>query len=157
MAQTGKAQLNYCVTLICILIKLPLNDANHLSRCGRTISCSGTRLTTEASACSVFPQTKSGSPISCSSTSKLICLDLPILNSFRHLLFGFSFSADGNYEVRYKSNVLIYPDGEVLWVPPAIYQVRDIISMFRIIIVVPLQYWQAPFVHSAICWSIALI
>ncbi len=32
-------------------------------------------------------------------------------------------SADGNYEVRYKSNVLIYPDGEVLWVPPAIYQV----------------------------------
>jgi hypothetical protein len=33
-------------------------------------------------------------------------------------------SADGNYEVRYKSNVLIYPTGEVLWVPPAIYQVR---------------------------------
>ena len=33
-------------------------------------------------------------------------------------------SADGNYEVRYKSNVLIYPDGEVLWVPPAIYQVN---------------------------------
>lgn len=33
-------------------------------------------------------------------------------------------SADGNYEVRYKSNVLIYPNGEVLWVPPAIYQVR---------------------------------
>lgn len=33
------------------------------------------------------------------------------------------FSADGNYEVRYKSNVLIYPDGEVLWIPPAIYQV----------------------------------
>ena len=32
-------------------------------------------------------------------------------------------NADGNYEVRYKSNVLIYPDGEVLWVPPAIYQV----------------------------------
>nr|CAD7458211.1 unnamed protein product [Timema tahoe] len=31
-------------------------------------------------------------------------------------------SADGNYEVRYKSNVLIYPNGEVLWVPPAIYQ-----------------------------------
>lgn len=31
-------------------------------------------------------------------------------------------SADGNYEVRYKSNVLIYPTGEVLWVPPAIYQ-----------------------------------
>lgn len=33
------------------------------------------------------------------------------------------YSADGNYEVRYKSNVLIYPNGEVLWVPPAIYQV----------------------------------
>lgn len=32
------------------------------------------------------------------------------------------FSADGNYEVRYKSNVLIYPDGGVMWVPPAIYQ-----------------------------------
>lgn len=31
-------------------------------------------------------------------------------------------NADGNYEVRYKSNVLIYPDGEVLWIPPAIYQ-----------------------------------
>ncbi|XP_027219384.1 acetylcholine receptor subunit beta-like 1 isoform X2 [Penaeus vannamei] len=31
-------------------------------------------------------------------------------------------NADGNYEVRYKSNVLIYPYGEVLWVPPAIYQ-----------------------------------
>ncbi|KAH6932180.1 hypothetical protein HPB50_003491 [Hyalomma asiaticum] len=31
-------------------------------------------------------------------------------------------SADGNYEVRYKSNVLIYPSGQVMWVPPAIYQ-----------------------------------
>nr|QRN45443.1 nicotinic ACH-beta1 receptor [Carausius morosus] len=31
-------------------------------------------------------------------------------------------NADGNYEVRYKSNVLIYPDGEVMWIPPAIYQ-----------------------------------
>nr|AGK89912.1 nicotinic acetylcholine receptor subunit beta 1 [Pandalus japonicus] len=31
-------------------------------------------------------------------------------------------NADGNYEVRYKSNILIYPHGEVLWVPPAIYQ-----------------------------------
>ena len=108
-----------------VLIYFSFNDANNISRCGRTISCSGTRPIMEASACSVFPQTKSGSPISCSSTSKLICLDLPILNSFRHLLFGFSFSADGNYEVRYKSNVLIYPDGEVLWVPPAIYQVSD--------------------------------
>ncbi|XP_035226033.1 acetylcholine receptor subunit beta-like 1 [Stegodyphus dumicola] len=31
-------------------------------------------------------------------------------------------NADGNYEVRYKSNVLIYPNGGVMWVPPAIYQ-----------------------------------
>uniref|UniRef100_T1IUC8 Nicotinic acetylcholine receptor beta 1 subunit n=1 Tax=Strigamia maritima TaxID=126957 RepID=T1IUC8_STRMM len=31
-------------------------------------------------------------------------------------------NADGNYEVRYKSNVLIYPNGMILWVPPAIYQ-----------------------------------
>ncbi|KAH8040014.1 hypothetical protein HPB51_009270 [Rhipicephalus microplus] len=31
-------------------------------------------------------------------------------------------NADGNYEVRYKSNVLIYPSGQVMWVPPAIYQ-----------------------------------
>ena len=46
-----------------------------------------------------------------------------LLSSNFRLLSLFS-SADGNYEVRYKSNVLIYPDGEVLWVPPAIYQVR---------------------------------
>ena len=38
------------------------------------------------------------------------------------------FSADGNYEVRYKSNVLIYPDGEVLWIPPAIYQVGVLVK-----------------------------
>lgn len=31
-------------------------------------------------------------------------------------------SADGNYEVRYKSNVLIYSGGAVVWIPPAIYQ-----------------------------------
>ncbi|KAF0295737.1 Acetylcholine receptor subunit beta-like 1 [Amphibalanus amphitrite] len=31
-------------------------------------------------------------------------------------------NADGNYEVRYKSNVLVHPNGEVLWIPPAIYQ-----------------------------------
>lgn len=44
-----------------------------------------------------------------------------------NILFLIScFSADGNYEVRYKSNVLIYPNGEVLWVPPAIYQVNTI-------------------------------
>ena len=34
----------------------------------------------------------------------------------------YSTSADGNYEVRYKSNVLLYPSGEVQWIPPAIYQ-----------------------------------
>lgn len=53
-------------------------------------------------------------------------------NSSKFLAFSQKFSfqpdivlfnnADGNYEVRYKSNVLIYPNGEVLWVPPAIYQ-----------------------------------
>lgn len=32
------------------------------------------------------------------------------------------YSADGNYEVRYKSNVLIYSDGKIVWIPPAIYQ-----------------------------------
>ena len=32
-------------------------------------------------------------------------------------------SADGNYEVRYKCNVLIYNTGLVMWVTPAIYQV----------------------------------
>ncbi|XP_018495904.1 acetylcholine receptor subunit beta-like 1 [Galendromus occidentalis] len=31
-------------------------------------------------------------------------------------------NADGNYEVRYKSNILIYPGGSIMWVPPAIYQ-----------------------------------
>lgn len=33
------------------------------------------------------------------------------------------YSADGNYEVRYKSNVVIRSNGEVMWIPPAIYQV----------------------------------
>lgn len=42
-------------------------------------------------------------------------------------------SADGNYEVRYKCNVLIYSGGEVLWVPPAIYQVQtNNISFFSL-------------------------
>ena len=40
--------------------------------------------------------------------------------------FSFFNSADGNYEVRYKCNVLIYSHGEVLWVPPAIYQVSSL-------------------------------
>ncbi|KAL8602197.1 hypothetical protein ACOMHN_022711 [Nucella lapillus] len=31
-------------------------------------------------------------------------------------------NADGNYEVSYKSNCVIYRDGEVNWIPPAIYK-----------------------------------
>ncbi|RWS15337.1 beta-1 subunit of nicotinic acetylcholine receptor-like protein [Dinothrombium tinctorium] len=31
-------------------------------------------------------------------------------------------NADGNYEVRFKCNVLIHSNGEIQWVPPAIYQ-----------------------------------
>ena len=31
-------------------------------------------------------------------------------------------NADGNYEARYKSNVLIYQNGLVEWIPPAIFQ-----------------------------------
>lgn len=31
-------------------------------------------------------------------------------------------NADGNYEARYKSNVLIYHDSRVEWIPPAIFQ-----------------------------------
>lgn len=45
-----------------------------------------------------------------------------ILKQLHRTFLSNIFSADGNYEVRYKSNVLIYPNGEVLWVPPAIYQ-----------------------------------
>jgi len=32
------------------------------------------------------------------------------------------FSADGKYEVSYKPNVLIHNNGEVQWIPPAIYR-----------------------------------
>jgi len=31
-------------------------------------------------------------------------------------------SADGKYEVSYKPNVVIHSEGEVLWIPPAIYR-----------------------------------
>ncbi|XP_074115235.1 acetylcholine receptor subunit beta-like 1 [Cotesia typhae] len=31
-------------------------------------------------------------------------------------------NADGKYEVRYKSNIIIFSDGNVQWVPPALYQ-----------------------------------
>lgn len=34
----------------------------------------------------------------------------------------FNFSADGKYEVSYKSNILISSDGMALWIPPAIYK-----------------------------------
>jgi len=44
----------------------------------------------------------------------------------------FVHSADGNYEVRYKSNVLIRPNGELLWIPPAIYQVCVVIGVDNI-------------------------
>lgn len=44
-----------------------------------------------------------------------------ILKDYNGVIFVHS--ADGNYEVRYKSNVLIRPNGELLWIPPAIYQV----------------------------------
>jgi len=44
-------------------------------------------------------------------------------------------SADGNYEVSYKPNVVVYSSGDVLWIPPAIYksscQQRDLSSSSR--------------------------
>ena len=43
-----------------------------------------------------------------------------------------AYSADGNYEVRYKSNVLVHPNGEVLWIPPAIYQVKNGAAKFKL-------------------------
>ncbi|KAK4314866.1 hypothetical protein Pmani_013881 [Petrolisthes manimaculis] len=55
-------------------------------------------------------------------------------------------NADGNYEVRYKSNVLIYPHGEVLWVPPAIYQIREKIATFDLRLV-----WYGVYVLDAAC------
>jgi len=41
-----------------------------------------------------------------------------------HFLVFFSVcgSADGKYEVSYKPNVVIHSEGEVLWIPPAIYR-----------------------------------
>lgn len=36
--------------------------------------------------------------------------------------FSTVFSADGNYEVSYRSNVIVYPDGAVNWIPPSIYK-----------------------------------
>ena len=31
-------------------------------------------------------------------------------------------NADGNYEVLYKANIVVYASGKVEWIPPAIYQ-----------------------------------
>lgn len=43
--------------------------------------------------------------------------------------YAFVFSADGNYEVSYYSNVVITHDGSMLWVPPAIYKSSCIIGV----------------------------
>lgn len=32
------------------------------------------------------------------------------------------YSADGNYEVSFMSNALVYGDGSINWIPPAIYK-----------------------------------
>ena len=40
-----------------------------------------------------------------------------------------TFSADGNYEVSYYSNVVVNHDGSMLWVPPAIYKSSCIIGL----------------------------
>jgi nicotinic acetylcholine receptor, invertebrate len=45
------------------------------------------------------------------------------------LSFHFHFSADGNYEVSFMSNVIIDYQGNVLWVPPAIYKSSCIIGL----------------------------
>src|SRR6218665_2190843 len=46
-----------------------------------------------------------------------------IENLFTYLLTDFfACSADGKYEVSYKPNVVIYQNGDVLWIPPAIYK-----------------------------------
>ena len=39
------------------------------------------------------------------------------------------FSADGNYEVSFKPNVVIEYTGQMLWVPPAIYKSSCIIDV----------------------------
>ena len=89
-------------------------------RCGTTISYSGMKPIMEELVCLGYHQTKCGNQTLCYLTSKSYMFIFALNRSYRFRRF----SADGNYEVRYKSNVLIYPDGEVLWVPPAIYQVN---------------------------------
>jgi hypothetical protein len=41
------------------------------------------------------------------------------LNLFLHTFF---LSAHGKYDVSYVSNVVVYQEGYVLWIPPAIYK-----------------------------------
>lgn len=40
------------------------------------------------------------------------------------------FSADGNYEVSFMCNVVIENNGDMLWVPPAIYKSSCIIGEY---------------------------
>lgn len=63
----------------------------------------------------------------CRSYKSILCLGfksfyfnslIPDTWLVKHCLF----SADGNYEVSFYSNVVIESTGEVLWVPPAIYK-----------------------------------
>ena len=47
----------------------------------------------------------------------------PLLNPRARLLQVVLFNnADGKYEVSFKSNVVVYHDGSMNWVPPAIYK-----------------------------------
>ena len=101
-----------------------------LFRCGTTISYSGMKPTMAELVCLGYHRTKCGNQTLCYLTSEFISYIQRRPQKFifywfylDHHFIILCFSADGNYEVRYKSNVLIYPDGEVLWVPPAIYQV----------------------------------
>ena len=122
--------------------KILLHETNlvfHTFRCGMTISYNGMKPIMAALACFGYHLTKCGNQTLCYLTSKSFFFFVgqsdQVLTTWSHtqlrplvlvkctLYYAYFCSADGNYEVRYKSNVLIYPDGEVLWVPPAIYQV----------------------------------
>lgn len=105
-------------------IKLWNRTCGYVS-CGTIINCNGMNRNTAALVSYDCHQIKFGNRISfCSISMHLWCYDSPWFISFLNstTIFLIRYSADGNYEVRYKSNVLIYPNGEVLWVPPAIYQ-----------------------------------
>lgn len=55
-------------------------------------------------------------------------VNIEFKHSNRNLIFFFSFqivlfnNADGKYEVSFKSNVVVYHNGDMNWVPPAIYK-----------------------------------